>query len=58
MLWVFTPSWDALEVYEHWVVLTFILSDDGFGIVVFMPRGIPHALALLCDRYAHEGHPR
>ena len=54
----FTPSWDALEVYEHWVVLTFILSDDGFGIVVFMPRGIPHALALLCDRYAQEGHPR
>ena len=53
----FTPSWDALELYEHWYVLTFILSDDGFGIVVFMPRGIPHALAALCDRYAQEGQP-
>ena len=50
----FTPSWDVLEVYEHWYALTFILSDDGFGIVVFMPRGIPHALADLCDRYAQE----
>jgi hypothetical protein len=52
----FTPSWDIVEVHEHWYVLTFIISDDGFGIVVFVPRGIPHALAALCDRYASEGH--
>ncbi len=53
----FTPSWDALEVYAHWYVLTFILSDDGFGIVVFMPRGIhgaPNELSALCDRFAQE----
>lgn len=54
----FTPSWDVLEIYEHWYVLTFILSDDGFGVVVFMPRGIPHELSTLCDRYAMEGLPR
>lgn len=57
----FTPSWDALEVYEHWYVLTFILSDDGFGIVVFMPRGVhgtTNDLSILCDRFAQQGsHP-
>ena len=59
----FTPSWDALEVYEHWYVLTFIQSDDGFGVVVFMPRGslgspygTPNELSALCDRFAKE-HP-
>ena len=50
----FTPSWDALEVYAHWYVLTFIQSDDGFGIVVFVPRRACHELVALCGRYARE----
>ena len=50
----FTPSWDAFELGGHWYVLTFILNDDGFGIVVFVPRTSVHELTALCDRYARE----
>ncbi len=34
----FTPSWDALDEHPHWFELTFILSDAGEGIVVFIPK--------------------
>ncbi|MFI8616209.1 hypothetical protein ACIGHN_11940 [Acidovorax sp. NPDC077693] len=54
----FTPSWDVVEWTEHWYILTFILSDDGFGVVVFMPRGDSNELTLLCDRYVEKEHPQ
>ncbi len=50
----FTPSWDAFDAHVHWYELTFVLSDDGFGIVVFLPRSNSDALITLCDKYAKE----
>ncbi|MBP3982746.1 hypothetical protein J8G26_18980 [Acidovorax sp. JG5] len=52
----FTPSWDVLEEHTHWYELTFVISDDGFGIVVFVPKSNCDALVALCDRYAKEMH--
>lgn len=50
----FTPSWDALESHLHWYELTFVLGDDGFGVVVFLPKSKSDALTMLCDRYTKE----
>ncbi|MDD2844649.1 MAG: hypothetical protein PHT57_06810 [Rhodoferax sp.] len=50
----FTPSWEVMNAHEHWYELVFVISDDGFGVVVFIPKrnGIdPHLLAM-CARYA------
>lgn len=48
----FTPSWDALEEHGDWFELTFILSDEGEGVVVFIPRGLTGPLNDLCQTYA------
>lgn len=50
----FTPSWDAFDAHIHWYELTFVLSDEGFGIVVFLPKCNSDELIALCDRYANE----
>ena len=28
---------DVIEVHEGWFELTYVLSDDGFGVVVYVP---------------------
>ena len=47
----FDPSWDAIEAHADWYELTFVISDDGFGFVVFIPLGIHNALTVLCQKY-------
>lgn len=47
----FDPSWDAIEAHADWYELTFVISDDGFGFVVFIPMGISNPLTALCQRY-------
>ena len=34
----FTPSWETAEEYDHWYVVVFVMSDDGFGYLVFVPK--------------------
>jgi len=34
----FTPSWETAEEYEHWYLVVFVMSDDGFGYLVFVPK--------------------
>lgn len=34
----FTPSWEGLAEHADWFELTHVLSDDGFGIVVYVPK--------------------
>ncbi len=45
----FTPSWEWLEDHGGWFELVFVLTDDGFGWVLFVedrPGTDPELLAL------------
>jgi len=50
----FTPSWDSLAEYPGWFELTYVLSDDGVGVIVYVPKVAALAPELLemCSRYA------
>ena len=49
----FTPSWDALEGHANWYELVFVMSDDGFGLEVFIPKHpeVPPELLDMCAMY-------
>lgn len=50
----FAPAWEALEEHASCFEMVFVLSDDGFGINIFIPKtvGIDIELLSLCTRYA------
>ena len=48
----FCPTWEVIEAHGHWFELTFVLSDDGAGVVVFVPDTADAALLAMCRRYA------
>lgn len=50
----FTPSWEVMDAHAHWYELVFVISDDGFGVVVFIAKteGIDPDLLAMCARYA------
>jgi hypothetical protein len=52
----FAPSFELVDEFPGWFEMVFILSDDGFGIEVFIPKSIdiPNLLAM-CQRYAVRG---
>lgn len=49
----FVPPWEVCEIHPNWFEITFILTDDGFGVVVYVPRdeGTDPVLLELCQRY-------
>lgn len=49
----FVPPWEVCEAHPHWFEITFILADDGFGVVVYVPRkeGTDPVLLKICERY-------
>jgi hypothetical protein len=54
----FAPPFEWLQDHGGWFELVYILSDDGFGKVVFIPDdpGIEFDLHMLCLEYAHRAH--
>ena len=48
----FCPAWEVIEAHGHWFELTFVLSDDGAGVVVFVPMTADADLLAMCERYA------
>lgn len=52
----YTQSFECLDEFANWYEMLFIISDDGFGIEVFIPKAIdiPGLLAM-CQRYAVPG---
>ena len=49
----FVPSWEICEAHVQWYEITFILSSDGFGVVVYVPKTCTDATLLaLCERFA------
>ncbi len=52
----FTPSFEFVEAFPSCFELVFILSDDGYGVDVFVPRDstIDPRLLALCQQYAFK----
>nr|WP_316640026.1 hypothetical protein [uncultured Roseateles sp.] len=50
----FTPSWEDLADHSGWYEMTYVLRDDGFGLVVFIQKhpGLDPGLNAMCARYA------
>jgi len=48
----FCPTWEVIEAHGHWFELTFVLSDEGAGVVVFVPMTANADLLAMCVRYA------
>ena len=51
----FAPWWEIIESFEHWYELIFVLSDDGAGMVVYVPKVGDGEITRLCAKYAKEG---
>src|SRR5262245_17434527 len=50
----FTPVCEAIEEHATCYEMVFILNDDGFGVLIFVPEhpGIDRELLSLCRTYA------
>ncbi len=53
----FTPSFEFVEEFATCYDMVFIISDDGFGIEVFVPKaeGVPPDLRIMCRVHATAG---
>ena len=53
----FTPSFEFVEAFPACYDMVFILSDDGYGVEVFVQKanGVPPDLLAMCHRYAVQG---
>lgn len=50
----FTPTFEALEEHASCYEMVFIFNDEGFGVVLFIPKqpGIDGDLLAMCAEYA------
>ena len=49
----YTQHFEVLDEHAGYFEMVFILSDDGYGIEVFVPkRGVAPELLAMCERYA------
>ncbi|MBL0422383.1 hypothetical protein JI739_18690 [Ramlibacter sp. AW1] len=50
----FTPSFEVLEKHRTCYEIVFVLSDDGYGVEVFVPKeeGIDQELLAMCAMHA------
>ena len=54
----YTQSFEVLDEHANWFEIVFIISDDGYGIEVFVPkRGVASELLAMCERYAVPSQP-
>lgn len=47
----FQPCWEIIERHTHWFEWVYVLSDDGAGVVVFMPVDADNDLIPMLTRY-------
>lgn len=50
----FLPSWEVIEEHPFWYEVVYVLSDDGFGIVIFVPKDADPELIDMLQHYAHQ----
>lgn len=53
----FTPSFELVDEHAGYYEMVFIISDDGYGVEVFIPKteGVDPDLLAMCKRYAVTG---
>ena len=50
----FLPSWEVIEVHRYWYEVVYVLGDDGFGIVIFVPKDADAELVEMLQHYTPE----
>lgn len=50
----FSPSWEAIEEHINWFEMVYVLSDEGFGVVVFVPKHADPELLQMLQQYSHQ----
>nr|WP_176704560.1 hypothetical protein [Pseudomonas sp.] len=50
----YLPSWEVIEAHPFWYELVYVLGDDGFGIVIFVPTDADAELIEMLQQYAHQ----
>lgn len=50
----FMPSWETVEEHMLWFECVYVLSDDGAGVVVFVPTNTDSELLPMLQRYARQ----
>ena len=55
----FVPSWEWIRCHGRWFELVYILCDDGFGTILFVPNdpGTEADLHSICLQFGCPGHP-
>ena len=47
----FLPSWEVIEAHRYWYEVVYVLGDDGFGIVIFVPKDADAELIEMLQQY-------
>ena len=50
----FLPSWEVIEAHRYWYEVVYVLGDDGFGIVIFVPKDADAELIEMLQHYTPE----
>ena len=50
----YLPSWEVIEAHSYWYEVVYVLGDDGFGIVIFVPKDADAELVEMLQHYAPE----
>ena len=50
----FLPSWEVIEAHRYWYEVVYVLGDDGFGIVIFVPKDVDAELIEMLQHYTPE----
>ena len=50
----YLPSWEVIEAHSYWYEVVYVLGDDGFGIVIFVPKDADAELVEMLQHYTPE----
>ena len=50
----FLPSWEVIEEHKFWYEVVYVLGDDGFGIVIFVPKDADAELIEMLQHYTRQ----
>lgn len=50
----FLPSWEVIEAHRYWYEVVYVLGDDGFGIVIFVPEDANTELIAMLQHYTRQ----
>jgi hypothetical protein len=47
----FQPCWEVIEAHQLWYEIVYVLSDDGFGLVIVVPKDAEAELTEMLEHY-------